>query len=56
MRLLSRAALAAALGLSASSTVLAKGADISPADLAQLKSADRVLQAEPRWLGCPAPN
>ncbi|HTT99387.1 MAG TPA: hypothetical protein VMF58_15165 [Rhizomicrobium sp.] len=38
MRLLSGAALAAALVLSASSAVFAKGADISPADLAQLKS------------------
>ena len=38
MRLFSGAALAAALLLSASTTVLAKGADISPADLAQLKS------------------
>ena len=38
MRLLSGAALAAALVLSASTAALAKGADISPADLAQLKS------------------
>ena len=38
MRLLPGAALAAALLLSASTTVLAKSADISPADLAQLKS------------------
>jgi hypothetical protein len=38
MRLLSGAALAAVLALSASSAAFAKGADISPADLAQLKS------------------
>jgi hypothetical protein len=38
MRLLSGAALAAALVLSVSTALLAKGADISPADLAQLKS------------------
>ncbi len=38
MRLLPVAALAASLVLSASTAVLAKGADISPADLAQLKS------------------
>jgi len=38
MRLLPGAALAAALVLSVSTALLAKGADISPADLAQLKS------------------
>ena len=38
MRLLSGAALAAALVLSASTAALAKGSDISPADLSQLKS------------------
>lgn len=38
MRLLSGAAFAAALILSASTAALAKGSDISPADLSQLKS------------------
>jgi len=38
MRLFSRAALAAALIISSSAASLAKGSDISPADLAQLKS------------------
>jgi hypothetical protein len=38
MRLFSGAALAAALVLSVSTAALAKGSDISPADLAQLKS------------------
>jgi hypothetical protein len=38
MRLLSGAAFAAAFVLSASTALLAKGSDISPADLAQLKS------------------
>ncbi len=38
MRLLSGAAMAAVLVLTAATTVLAKGSDISPADLGQLKS------------------
>ncbi len=38
MRLLSSAAVAAALVLSVPATALAKGSDISPADLGQLKS------------------
>ena len=38
MRMFSRAALVAALALSVSTAAMAKGADISPADLAQLKS------------------
>lgn len=38
MRLLAGAALAAALVLSASTVAMAKGSDISPADLGQLKS------------------
>ena len=38
MSLFSRTALAAALALSVSTAAMAKGSDISPADLAQLKS------------------